>query len=269
MTPKNRALSLGLALTMTSFGGIGLAAASDTAEADLESTRQRCSDGSLLGTYLFEYVARPAANAPYNASGGYRYFDGRGAGRMVSSDVMTSTLQTERFRYSVEPDCTGTIDYRSGTTSEEIFVHPQGLNFSWLDTRPGFVASGQDWRSAKRAPSQCSTATLKGTYNASGRGNADPPGLDELFAEAGMESFDGQGRVLSRYINSAGESGVFAGTYRVSANCVGQVRFETGETYRIFVGPTGDDFVSVDLFDDFGSLGSGHKISDRLLVTED
>jgi hypothetical protein len=68
---------------------------------------------------------------------------------------------------------------------------------------------------------------------------------------------------------SDGSGGIIAGTYRVNANCVGQLRFETGETYRIFVGPSGDDFVGADRVDDLVGLGSGHKISNRLLVTED
>jgi hypothetical protein len=83
-----------------------------------------------------------------------------------------------------------------------------------------------------------------------------------------MESFDGKGRYVGRYRTSQGQSMVFAGTYRVDANCVGRVSFDTGETYRIFVGPSGEDFVGVDPMDDLGRLAFGHKMSNRLLVTD-
>lgn len=269
MTRMHRKLGLGLALTIGGIGCMGVAAASDTDQTNLEATGARCSNASLRGTYLFEYIARLAGDAPYSASGGFRYFDGQGSGRLVFTSVMSDTVQTERFRYSIASDCTGTIDYRSGATSEEIFVHPSGQNFAWIDTRPGFVATGQDWRSSQRAPTQCSTATLKGTYAGSSRGNTDPPGTDALYAVAGMNSFDGRGRVVARYTVSDGESGLVDGTYRVNANCIGQIRYPTGEIYRIFVSPAGDALVGVDLMDDFGSLGSAQKISDRLLLTAD
>jgi hypothetical protein len=92
---------------------------------------------------------------------------------------------------------TAAINGRSGTTSEEI-SHPRGDRFSWIDTRPGLVATGRNWRSSKQPPKRCATATLKGTSAFSGRGRTAPP-LADPSAEAGIESFDGQVRYLARY----------------------------------------------------------------------
>jgi hypothetical protein len=186
---------------------------------------------------------------------------------MVSGSLMTGELETQRFRYSVAPDCSATIYYRSGATPEEIFIHHSGDHFSWIDTRRGFVATGHDWRSSKRAPNRCSTATLKGTFAISSRGSTAPP-IADPWAAAGMESFDGQGRWLGRYRTSQGQGLVLGGNYRIDADCIGQVSFDTGETYRIFVGPSGEDYVGVDPMDDFGRLAFGHKMSNRLLVTD-
>lgn len=269
MTCVHRALGLGLALTIGGIGYLGVASASDSDQASLESTETLCSNRSLLGTYLFEYVGRPAGDAPYSASGGFRFFDGWGNGWMAFTSVMSAELQTERFEYNIAPDCTGTIDYRSGTTSEHIFVHPRGDHFSWIDTRPGFVANGQDWRASRRGPILCSTATLKGSYVGSSRGNSAPPDTDALYAESWIQSFDGLGRVVGPYTSSDGESNVSIGTYVVNANCVGEIQYPTGAIFRIFVSPAGDALVGVDLVDDFGSLGSSYKVSDQLLFTAD
>ncbi|NCA70811.1 MAG: hypothetical protein EOM91_12020 [Sphingobacteriia bacterium] len=265
MTHKNRRLILGLALAMAGFHGIA-----GTVAAETESTKQffiggGCTNQSLFGTYLFEYIARPAGSQPIDATVGFRYFNGRGAGQMMFATA-AGEIQTEHFSYTLNPDCTGAIDYAAGTTSEQIFVHPRGEHFTWIDTRPGFAATGQDWRSSRQAPGHCSNATLKGTYNLSGRGNAGSPQEPIFYSEAGMDAFDGNGQVWARYRVSNGEEGLVAGTYRVDADCTGQVTFAPNETYRIFVGPTGADLVSVGLGNDFETLGSGNKISSRMLV---
>jgi hypothetical protein len=250
------------------IGGICCAAVATPSDADAvdpESTGGTCSNRSLLGTYLFEYLAAPAGSDPIDISVGFRYFDGQGAGRLFYTGL-DGRDRTERFRYNVERDCTGTVAYRSGTTSETMFVHPEGINVAWIDTRPGFVAAGHDWRSSKRAPGQCSNATLRGTYSYISRGGTGT-GPASRFAEAGLESFDGTGGLWNRYTDSNGEDAVVSGTYRIGANCIGRVTYETGEDYRIYIGPTGDAIVGVDLSDDFGRFGSEHKISNKLLVT--
>jgi hypothetical protein len=221
----------------------------------------------MLGTYLFEYFAAPAGTDPLDVSIGFRYFDGQGAGRLFYT-TLDGQDQTERFRYNVERNCTGTVSYSSGTVSESMFVHPQGVNVAWIDTRPGFVAAGHDWRSSKRAPGRCSNATLKGTYSYTSRGGTGA-GPASRFAEAGLESFDGKGRLWNRYTDSNGDDAEVTGTYRIGSNCIGRVSYETGEDYRVYVGPTGEGLVGIDLSDDFGRLGSEYKISDRMLVTGD
>lgn len=262
MTRTNAILSLGLALTIGGICGVNVATASDVEATDPEATGDRCSNGSLLGTYLFEYAALPAGSDPYDIAVGFRYFDGRGVGRLIYT-TSEGENRTERFRYNVERDCTGTVNYSGGSTSEQMFVHPRGVNIAWIDTRPGFVAVGQDWRSSTRAPGRCSNATLKGTYSYTNRGSTG--GFAGRFAEAGLEVFDGKGRLMNRYTDSNGEQGVVTGTYRIGANCIGRVTYETGEDYRIYVGPTGDSLIGIDLSDELGRFGSEHKISDQFL----
>jgi hypothetical protein len=269
MTHKTRALSLSLVLALASVGG--LAAASEAPGADVDATGERCSNRSLVGTYLFEYLARPAGGADLAVAVGFRYFDGRGAGRLSYTTAAGRTART-RFRYDVEPDCTGTVEYASGFGAEDIFVHPRGQHFAWIDTRPGFAASGQDWLSSRRAPNGCSNATLRGTFSYGVRGTADPgaPPPSGFFAEAGLESFDGNGKLWNRFRDSNGETGVVTGSYRIGSNCIGRMTYATGETYRVYVSPSGDAVMNITIDpDDVRRYGSEHKISDRLLVTDD
>jgi hypothetical protein len=266
MTRTNPVLGMTLAMAIGGVYCVGIATASDPEATDLESTGGWCSNASLRGTYLFEYFAMPAGSDFHDISVGFRYFDGRGSGQLMYTTA-DGRSRTERFSYDVARNCTGTVAYSSGTTSEQMFVHPRGENVAWIDTRPGFVATGQDWRSSTRAPSRCSNATLKGTYSYTSAGHMGDVGNPaSLFAEAGLESFDGRGRVTNRYTDSNGQEGIVTGTYRVGTNCIGRVTYVSGEDYRIYVGPTGEAFVGIDLSDDLGRKGMEHKISDQTLV---
>ena len=104
------------------------------------SSRAKCSEATLKGTYLFAQNGveikgdeqRPVAIA------GYEVFDGNGKVKGVDSSNFNGEItRNERFSgtYTVNADCTGTATYSDGTRYDQ-FIAPDGSILTFVLTKP-------------------------------------------------------------------------------------------------------------------------------------
>ena len=130
-----------------------LAVGTGIANDENASSRAKCSDATLEGTYLF---AQDGVNLTGNeqvpfALAGYDVFDGQGKVRGVSSgNFGGEVFRKDPFTgtYSVKANCTGTVTFRGGgsATQGDVFIAPDGSKFAFVRTNPEFVAAGIDSR---------------------------------------------------------------------------------------------------------------------------
>jgi hypothetical protein len=104
------------------------------------SSRAKCSNATLKGTYLFAQNGveikgndqRPVAIA------GYEVFDGNGKVKGVDSSNFNGEItRNEHFSgtYTVNADCTGTATYSDGTHYDQ-FIAPDGSILTFVLTKP-------------------------------------------------------------------------------------------------------------------------------------
>jgi len=116
----------------------------------------------------------------------------------------------------------------------------------------GVLAVGTGFANDENAArARCSKATLHGTYLFAQDG-VHLTGKDkEPFAIAGMEKYDGNGKVKA--LISANFSGDLVrhesipGTYTVKANCTGTVTYSPKEALDVFIAPDGSMFTFVQI----------------------
>jgi hypothetical protein len=124
---------IGAAVLLTSVGA-------GYAKDENASSRAKCSNATLKGTYLFAQNGveikgdeqRPVAIA------GYEVFDGNGKVKGVDSSNFNGEItRNERFSgtYSVNADCTGTATYSDGTRYDQ-FIAPDGSILTFVLTKP-------------------------------------------------------------------------------------------------------------------------------------
>jgi hypothetical protein len=135
-----------------------LAVGTGIANDENASSRAKCSDATLHGTYLFAQNGveiKGNDQRPF-ALAGYDVFDGQGKVRGVSSgNFGGEVFRKDPFTgtYSVKANCTGTVTFRGGgsATQGDVFIAPDGSKFAFVRTDPEFVAAGIDSRvTAKR-----------------------------------------------------------------------------------------------------------------------
>ena len=135
-----------------------LAVGTGIAHDENASSRAKCSDATLEGTYLFAQNGveiKGNDQRPF-ALAGYDVFDGNGKVRGVSSgNFGGEVFRKDPFTgtYSVKANCTGTVTFRGGgsATQGDVFIAPDGSKFAFVRTNPEFVAAGIDSRvTAKR-----------------------------------------------------------------------------------------------------------------------
>jgi hypothetical protein len=118
-----------------------------------------CSNASLQGTFAYTgtgFVVTPVARAGPFAEVGTQTFDGKGATTTTFTASGNGSLFQTTFTgtYTVNPDCTGTINLvapgpvpPAGTTVTLFFVMDDNLNgFQAIETLPGVVIT----RTARR-----------------------------------------------------------------------------------------------------------------------
>ena len=114
---------------------------------DEDTSRAKCSEATLKGTYLFAYDGfgiRGNDQIPF-AVAGYDVFDGNGNINSVSSFNVNGKITRKEHvsgTYSVKADCTSTAIYEDGTHYDQ-FIAPDGSKFTFVQTRPKrYVTSG-------------------------------------------------------------------------------------------------------------------------------
>ena len=112
----------------------------------------------------------------------------------------------------------------------------------------GYAEDNGD-ENASRA--KCSKATLDGTYLIGQDGVVTTGPLKGPFAIAGMERYDGNGKVKAvasgNFNGDVASQAVLTGTYTVKANCAGTVTYTDGTRYDLFIAPDGSMFTFVQI----------------------
>ena len=123
-----------------------------SAEDENASSRAKCSNATLEGTYPFAQNGveiKGNDQRPF-ALAGYDVFDGQGGVKGVAS----GNFNGEVFRkdpftgtYTVKANCTGTVTFRGvggATTHGDIFIAPDGSKFAFVGTDPESVGASID-----------------------------------------------------------------------------------------------------------------------------
>jgi hypothetical protein len=116
----------------------------------------------------------------------------------------------------------------------------------------GVLAVGTGFADEENAAgAKCSKATLHGTYLFAQDGVGIGGNDHAPFAIAGMEKYDGNGKVQA--VISANFNGdvvrheSISGTYTVKANCTGTVTYGPTEALDVFIAPNGSMFTFVQI----------------------
>jgi hypothetical protein len=124
----------------------------------------------------------------------------------------------------------------------------------------------------ENAGAKCSEATLNGTYLFAHDGVVISGKDQGPFAIAGMEKYDGNGKVKA--VASANFNGKVArhqsipGTYSVKADCTSTATYADGTHYDLFIAPDGSMFTFVqtkpseDVGAGFEPRGSAKRVGD-------
>ena len=145
MTSRIGAFALLLPLTLAGAGS-ALAADGDGAKT--------CSKATLHGTYLFAhegFKVSGSGQGPF-AIAGQDVYDGRGnqRGIITVSDVSENGKSTSFIhstgKYTIKPDCTGSVTFSEGTTAD-LFVAPDGSQLVFIQTNLGSLRRSFDGKS--------------------------------------------------------------------------------------------------------------------------
>jgi len=120
------------------------------------SSRAKCSEATLKGTYLFAQNGveiKGNEQRPF-ALAGYDVFDGQGEVKGHASANFNGKRHRSKEplpgRYTVKANCTGTLTFRDGTRYD-IFIAPDGSMFTFVHTNPELVSASFEQRgTAKR-----------------------------------------------------------------------------------------------------------------------
>jgi hypothetical protein len=112
-----------------------------------EDAGAKCSDATLHGRYLFAFdgfkIKGSDKVVPF-ARAGYEVYNGNGKMKgALSGNVDGEIIRNEPFSatYTVKADCTGTVTYTDGTRYD-LFLDPDGTQFTFVQTNPEFVGAG-------------------------------------------------------------------------------------------------------------------------------
>ena len=142
----------GLALILLVVGAAALltSVGAGYAKDENASSRAKCSEATLKGTYLFAQNGveiKGDDQRPF-ALAGYDVFDGNGEVKGVDSGNFNGEVfRNDRFTgtYTVKANCTGALTIRDGAaTHGDIFIAPDGSKFAFVRTNPEDVAAGID-----------------------------------------------------------------------------------------------------------------------------
>jgi hypothetical protein len=120
------------------------------------SSRAKCSEATLEGTYLFAQNGveiKGNDQRPF-AIAGYDVFDGNGKVKGHASTNFNGKITRSKEplpgTYTLKANCTGTLTFRDGTRYD-MFIAPDGSMFTFVHTNPELVSASFEQRgSAKR-----------------------------------------------------------------------------------------------------------------------
>jgi hypothetical protein len=143
-------LVVGVGAAALTTVGVGYAKDEDA------SSRARCSEATLQGTYPFAFngveIKGDNDQAPF-AIAGYGVFDGNGKEKsVVSSNFDGEVTRKEPISgtYTVKGDCTGTLTFADGSQID-LFIAPDGSMFTFVQSKPSeLVGSGFQPRGTAR-----------------------------------------------------------------------------------------------------------------------
>ena len=123
---------------------------------DEDTSRAKCSEATLHGTYLFAYDGveiKGDEQLPF-AYAGYDVYDGSGKVKtLFSFNVNGKITRNESLSgtYSVKANCTSTLTFEDGTRFDQ-FIARDGSQLTFVQSKPSeLVTSGIELRgSAKR-----------------------------------------------------------------------------------------------------------------------
>jgi hypothetical protein len=123
---------------------------------DEDTSRAKCSEATLHGTYLFAYDGveiKGDEQLPF-AYAGYDVYDGSGKVKtLFSFNVNGKITRNESLSgtYGVKANCTSTLTFEDGTRFDQ-FIAPDGSQLTFVQSKPSeLVTSGIELRgSAKR-----------------------------------------------------------------------------------------------------------------------
>jgi hypothetical protein len=152
---KRRGLwTAGVVVLVVGLAGV-LAMGAGYAKDENASSRAKCSEATLEGTYLFAddgFVIKDNEKVPF-ASSGYEVYDGNGHTKGVVTTNVNGKITKEHFSgtYSVKGDCTGSSTYSDGTRYDD-YIAPDGSMETYVPTKPSkWVLAGLEQQgSAKR-----------------------------------------------------------------------------------------------------------------------
>ena len=150
---KNHVGALVLLMPLALTGAGSALAAEDNAATGAAAAT--CSEATLRGTYLFSFVGFTVSGTGHGpfAIGGQDVYDGHGHVRSVftssTNGKITRFIRTTG-KYTVNPDCTGSVSFSGGTTTGDLFIAPDGSQYVFVHTNPGTVAAELDQRVTAR-----------------------------------------------------------------------------------------------------------------------
>jgi hypothetical protein len=105
-----------------------------------------CSNKTLKGTYTYSVQGYSTENGVEKAfaEAGMESYDGRGNTKGLGSDTENPANTSFSGTYSINPDCTGSINYVGSVYN--IYLQPDGKAFHFIDTTAGSVVSGPSTR---------------------------------------------------------------------------------------------------------------------------
>jgi len=201
-----------------------------------------CSAASLTGTYDLTLGGRFLTTAGITTrvfeSNGAVTFDGQSKVTMtmtantVNGTLGVGTPLTYSGTYTLQPNCTGTINITSGDTATFTIVAftidaTTGVSgaFQFVGSDANYIYNG----GGNAQPAACSTATLSGAWPFTATGNILAGVTDAGAVDVtGFLQFDGQGNVSASWTattNTVTDTVGVTGTNTVSSACLGTGTF--------------------------------------------
>jgi hypothetical protein len=136
----------GVALILLVVGAAALTTVGAGYAKDEDTSRAKCSEATLKGTYLFAQNGveiKGTEQRPF-AIAGYDVFDGNGRVKgLASANFNGKITRNEPLSgtYTVKANCTGTFTFTNGTRYD-MFIAPDGSKFAFVRTNPEIVSAG-------------------------------------------------------------------------------------------------------------------------------